>query len=29
MIDKTLVEKKLRRIEEFLRELKNVEMSTV
>jgi len=29
MIDKTLVEKKLGRIEEFLRELKNVEMSTV
>jgi len=29
MIDKTLVEKKLRRIEEFLRELKNVEISTV
>ena len=29
MIDKTLVEKKLRRIEEFLRELKNVEMSTL
>jgi len=29
MIDKILVEKKLRRIEEFLRELKNVEIGTI
>jgi uncharacterized protein YutE (UPF0331/DUF86 family) len=29
MIDKPLVEKKLRRIEEFLRELKNVEIGTI
>jgi len=29
MIDKTLVEKKLRRIEEFLRELKDVEISSI
>jgi uncharacterized protein YutE (UPF0331/DUF86 family) len=29
MVDKTLVEKKLRRIEEFLRELKNAEIGTI